>query len=197
MQKSRMMQQKQLALARLHAKKLHQTQLPGTSTVLPHNVSPTSDKRVSRSWAGDSNLTSASTGWRAGPPSDEWQHSNQGPHFQSSHANADVRWDDRVDDSLASSACNDGNARMFHRGAQDSSGSSSFQQKSANVPTEVVGEWRCPGVRKRPAPGSSMSASSGYFKPSPEPEPWQIFKSQKTSPETTRFNTQLPGIYKY
>lgn len=229
-QKSRMMQQKQLALARLQAKKLQQTQLPfgsGNPTALPQKVSSTSG---SGPWAGDSKVlasTSASNGWRAGPAADEWQHSrlpNQGyhdypprsglPHCQSSYAtsgNADVRWDDRIDDrgSLASSACKDGITRVvpnrnqecwdadFHRYAHDVSRSSGFQQNSTHVSTEVVGEWR--SVRKRPAPGSSfgvqMSASSDHFKPSSEPELWQILKSPKRSVDAACFKSQLPGIY--
>jgi len=219
-QKSRMMQQKQLALARLHAKKLQQVQLPGNTTALPLLVNQASAELGSRSWAGDSKVlasTSTSSGWRAGPTSDELQHSrlpNQGyldyPPSSgpcSTSRNADGRWDDRIDDrgSLASS---NGATRVvpnrdqecwdadFRADTQDVSGSSGFQRSSAHVPTEVVGEWR--SVRKRPAPGSSfgiqMTSSSGHFKPSSELEHWQIFKSQKTSPDSTRFENQIPGV---
>lgn len=219
-QKSRMMEQKQLALARLQAKK-QQTQLPDNTTVLPQQANPASDELGSRSWAGDYKVaasTSTSKGWRAGPTSERWEHfrppnqgyhdpPSSGPSSHSTSRNADVRWDDIINDPT-SRASSDRSTRVvpnrnqgcwdadFDRDTQDVSGSSGFQQNSAHVPTEVVGEWK--SVRKRPAPGSSfgiqMTASSGHFKPSSELETWQIFKSPKTSPDVKRFENQIPGI---
>ena len=90
-QKSRMMQQKQLALARLRARKVQETPLPfRNSAALPQPASSTSVELRSRPLAGDcKELASSSTGngWTAGSTSDEWQNSwlpNQGYHNHSS-----------------------------------------------------------------------------------------------------------------
>lgn len=137
-QKSRMMQQKQLALARLQAKRVQQTPLPfHNSGGLQRSDNFTSVELRSPALAGDLKEvagTSAGNGWGAGPTSDEWQGSrlpNQGyhnhpsgsgPFYHASHsssANADGRYVDGFDGRGSHSRstyglepCEDGNRRM-------------------------------------------------------------------------------------
>lgn len=232
-QKSRMMQQKQLALARLQAKRGQQTPLPFlNSAALQRSDNLTFVELQSRPLAGDLKevaSTSTGNGWSAGPTSDGWQHSrlpnqgyynhlsNSGPFYHTSHSsssNADGRCADRFDGQGSPSSltydsepCKDGNRRVvpnrnqeywdadFDQVTQRVSRPSDSRQNLTHVPTEVVGEWR--SVRKRPAPGNSfgrqISGSFNQFKPPSAPEHWQIFKSQKTSPDASRPSKQSPG----
>ncbi|KAG0621209.1 hypothetical protein M758_3G002100 [Ceratodon purpureus] len=143
-QKSRMMQQKQLALARLQAKRVQQTPVPFCeSGGLQRFENFASVEMRSRAVGGDLNEmagTSAGSEWGPGPRADEWQHSrvpdqgyqqyssSSGPFYHGSHpssGNADGRYADGFVNrgSYSSSTCGleswkDGSRRVVPNGNQ-------------------------------------------------------------------------------
>lgn len=134
-QRMRMIQQKQLALARLTARKVQQAPISFRGSVSPpQRVSSSSiDLRIKPLAGGSREVTSTSMGdgWRARPTSDDWNHfrlsdqgchnhfSNSVPFYQGSHSsssNADGSCADRFDGQHSHSSstynlepCKDGN----------------------------------------------------------------------------------------